>query len=123
MNACVSSDESDLDAGDALWVENGTSSTTARTQSHRGRGRGRHLPERVRRSLNPTLFRNVEYDVWQKTKRAQQKMDYCIAAGMQFTVGDRCQVRLEGRSYNAIVKEVPPDNGLMTVYIEELGSR
>lgn len=23
---------------------------------------------------------------------AQQKMDYCIAAGMQFTVGDRCQV-------------------------------
>ena len=24
---------------------------------------------------------------------AQQKMDYGIAAGMQFTVGDRCQVR------------------------------
>ncbi|XP_049423571.1 OTU domain-containing protein 4 [Epinephelus fuscoguttatus] len=123
MNACVSSDESDLDAGEALWVENGTSTTAARNHSYRGRGRGRHLPERVRRSLNPTLLRNIEYDVWHKTKRAQQKMDYCIAAGMQFTVGDRCQVRLDGRSYSATVKEVPPNNGPVTVHIEELGSR
>uniref|UniRef100_A0A8C4HFK3 ubiquitinyl hydrolase 1 n=1 Tax=Dicentrarchus labrax TaxID=13489 RepID=A0A8C4HFK3_DICLA len=125
MPLCGSSDESDLDAGDALWVENGTSTTTTRHQSYRGRGRGRHLPERVRRSLNPTLFRNIEYDVWHKTKRAQQKMDYCIAAGMQFTVGDRCQVRLEGggRSYNATIKEVSPNNGPVTVYIEDLGKK
>uniref|UniRef100_A0A4W6C1N4 ubiquitinyl hydrolase 1 n=1 Tax=Lates calcarifer TaxID=8187 RepID=A0A4W6C1N4_LATCA len=68
MPACPSSDESD------------------------GRGRGRSLPERVRRSLNPTLLRNIEYDVWHKTKRAQQKMDYSMAAGMQYTIGDRCQV-------------------------------
>ncbi|KAE8279420.1 OTU domain-containing protein 4 [Larimichthys crocea] len=123
MATCVSSDESDLDAGDALWVENGTNVTTT-TRHSRGRGRGRHLlPERVRRSLNPTLFRNIEYDVWHKTKRAQQKMDYYIAAGMQFTVGDRCQVRLEGsgRTYNATIKEVLPNNGPVTVYIEELG--
>lgn len=38
-----------------------------------GRGRGRQLPERVRRSLNPTLFRNIEYDVWHKTKRGDTK--------------------------------------------------
>ncbi|XP_070786275.1 OTU domain-containing protein 4 [Enoplosus armatus] len=127
MAACGSSDESDFDAGEPLWVENGTSTTTTRhnNQSYRGRGRGRHLPERVRRSLNPTLFRNIEYDVWHKSKRAQQKMDYCIAAGMQFTVGDHCQVRLDGggRSYNATVKEVPGNNGLVTVYIEELGRK
>ncbi|XP_027143343.1 OTU domain-containing protein 4 [Larimichthys crocea] len=125
MATCVSSDESDLDAGDALWVENGTNVTTT-TRHSRGRGRGRHLlPERVRRSLNPTLFRNIEYDVWHKTKRAQQKMDYYIAAGMQFTVGDRCQVRLEGsgRTYNATIKEVLPNNGPVTVYIEELGKK
>ncbi|KAK5848145.1 hypothetical protein PBY51_005785 [Eleginops maclovinus] len=123
MNACASSDESDLDPGETLWVENGASTTAPR---HRGRGRGRQLlPERVRRSLNPTLFRNVEYDIWHKTKRAQQKRDYCIAAGMQFTTGDRCQVRLEagGRSYNATIKEVPPSNGPVTVHIEELGTR
>ncbi|XP_073331084.1 OTU domain-containing protein 4 [Pagrus major] len=119
MNACGSSDESDLDAGEPLWIENGTTNT----RHNRGRGRGRYLPERVKRSLNPTLFRNIEYDVWHKSKRAQQKMDYCIAAGMQFTVGDRCQVRLDGRSYNATVKEVPPNSSSVTVYIEELGRK
>uniref|UniRef100_A0A667WQ86 ubiquitinyl hydrolase 1 n=1 Tax=Myripristis murdjan TaxID=586833 RepID=A0A667WQ86_9TELE len=90
-----------------------------------GRGRGRHLPERVKRSLNPALYRNVEYDVWTKSKRAQQKMDFCIAAGMQYTVGDRCQVRLDnsGRSYSATIKEVSPSNGPVMVYIEELGRK
>lgn len=65
MAACASSDESDLDAGDAPWVENGTSTSAPRhSQSYRGRGRSRQqLPERARRSLNPTLLRNVEYDV------------------------------------------------------------
>ncbi|KAM6960416.1 OTU domain-containing protein 4 [Tautogolabrus adspersus] len=122
MAVCASSDESDN--GEPLWTENGTN-TTAPRHSNRGRGRGRLLSERVRRSLNPTLFRNIDYDVWHKTKRAQQKLDYCIAAGMQFSAGDRCQVRLEGggRSYNATVKEVPPDNGPVTVFIEELGKK
>ncbi|KAK2863281.1 hypothetical protein Q5P01_002814 [Channa striata] len=122
MPACVSSDESEVDSGEVPWVENGTSMSSTR-QSYRGRGRGR-MSERVRRSLNPNLYRNVEYDVWQKTKKAQQKMDYCIAAGMHYTVGDRCQVRLDssGRSYNATI-EVPPNNSMVTVHIEELGRR
>ncbi|XP_071315603.1 OTU domain-containing protein 4 isoform X2 [Trachinotus anak] len=124
MVVCASSDESDLDADEPLWVETGTNTSTRHSnQSYRGRGRGRLLPERVRRSLNPTLFRNVEYDVWHKSKRAQQKKDYCIAAGMQYTVGDRCQVRLDGRSYSATIKEVPPNNNRVVVYIEELGNR
>ncbi|KAJ4949096.1 hypothetical protein JOQ06_020614, partial [Pogonophryne albipinna] len=57
IKLCASSDESEPDTGEELWVENGTSTTAPR---HR-------------------------------TKRAQQKRDYCIAAGMQFTSGDRCQ--------------------------------
>nr|XP_043873661.1 OTU domain-containing protein 4 [Solea senegalensis] len=121
MTVCQSSDESDVEADGPLWVENETSTR----HSYRGRGRGRQLPERVRRSLNPTLFRNIDYDFWHKTKRAQQKMDYCIAAGMQYTVGDRCKVRLEssGRSYNATVKEVPPNSDMVVVHIEELGKK
>ncbi|XP_026200230.1 OTU domain-containing protein 4 [Anabas testudineus] len=123
MPACVSSDESELDPGDVFRVENG-SSTTSTKHSHKGRGRGQ-VSHRVKRSLNPTLYRNIEYDVWQKTKKAQQKIDYCIAAGMQYTVGDRCQVRLEGsgRSYNATIKEAPPNSSYVIVYIEELGKR
>uniref|UniRef100_A0A3B3CUX8 ubiquitinyl hydrolase 1 n=1 Tax=Oryzias melastigma TaxID=30732 RepID=A0A3B3CUX8_ORYME len=125
--AVCSSDESDLETNDPLWVEDQTSQTSWKqsNQSYRGRGRGRQLPERVKRSLNPTLLRNVEYDVWNRSKRAQQKLDYSIAAGMQFTVGDHCQVRLEngGRSYSATVKEVPHDNSMVTVVIEELGRK
>uniref|UniRef100_A0AAQ6ADV9 ubiquitinyl hydrolase 1 n=1 Tax=Amphiprion ocellaris TaxID=80972 RepID=A0AAQ6ADV9_AMPOC len=115
MFACASSDESDPDTGDISWLSGRPIN----------RDYSRQLPERVRRSLNPTLLRNIEYDVWQKSKRAQQKMDYCIAAGMHFSVGDHCQVRLDGsgRSYGATIKEVPPNNGPVTVYIEELGRR
>ncbi|XP_028330130.1 OTU domain-containing protein 4 isoform X2 [Gouania willdenowi] len=127
MTACQSSDDSDVESSDPLWLENETSNTSTRVNnnnhSYRGRGRGRQLPDRVRRSLNPTLLRNVEYDVWQKTKKAQQKMDYCIATGMQFNVGDRCQVRLDssGRSYSATVKEVPVNSGPVKVLVEEFG--
>ncbi|KAM9836872.1 OTU domain-containing protein 4 [Aulostomus maculatus] len=140
MPACASSDESDLDTGEILWSGNATSLTATRpahqsstrvTHTHtrpyisdtwrQGRGRSRLLSERLRRSLNPTLLRNVEYDVWHKFKKAQQKRDYCIAAGMQYAVGDRCQVHLEGcgRIYNATIKEVPAGDGLVTVYTEE----
>ncbi|XP_013859539.1 OTU domain-containing protein 4 [Austrofundulus limnaeus] len=122
-----SSDESEPDTGEPLWVQAETSTASSRSSSHgyRGRGRCRQLPERVRRSLNPTLLRNVQYDIWQKSKKAQHKMDYSIAAGMQFSVGDRCQVRLEsgGRSYNATIKDVPSTSGPVTVYIDELGTR
>ncbi|XP_032440012.1 OTU domain-containing protein 4 [Xiphophorus hellerii] len=124
MAVCGSSDESDQEAHEPLWVENGTGSVSSRPGSYRGRGRARSLPERVRRSLNPTLLRNVDYDIWHKTKRAQQKMDYSIAAGMQFSVGDRCQVRLDnGRTYKATIKEVPPDNSHVAVQVEELGKK
>ncbi|KAG7233361.1 hypothetical protein INR49_007090 [Caranx melampygus] len=122
MAACTSSDESDAETDEPLWVE--TVNNTRHNQSYRGRGRGRQLPERVRRSLNPTLFRNVEYDIWHKTKRAQQKMDYSIAAGMQYAAGDSCRVRIDGRRYNATIKEVPPDNSSkVLVYVDGLGNR
>lgn len=85
------------------------------------RGRGRSfLSTKVQRSLNPALYRNVEYDVWLRSKRrtsstflllfgnfvhilfekcfnncvylVQQQRDFCIAVGMQYSVGDKCKV-------------------------------
>uniref|UniRef100_A0A674M9N3 ubiquitinyl hydrolase 1 n=1 Tax=Takifugu rubripes TaxID=31033 RepID=A0A674M9N3_TAKRU len=124
MAFCGSSEDSDPDTVKHNKVSH-THGLILSSACFQGRGRRGLLPERVRRSLNPTLYRNIEYDVWQKTKRAQQKKDYCIAAGMQFAVGDQCQVRLDGsgRSYSATVKEVPPDNGPVTVLIEDLGRK
>uniref|UniRef100_A0A4W3HT04 OTU domain-containing protein n=1 Tax=Callorhinchus milii TaxID=7868 RepID=A0A4W3HT04_CALMI len=79
---------------------------------------------KVLRAFNPNIYRNVEYDVWLKSKRAQQKRDYSIAAGMQYSVGDRCKVRLDnGKCYNAHIQEVSPDNGPVVLFVEELGEK
>ncbi|KAG9480080.1 hypothetical protein GDO78_011870 [Eleutherodactylus coqui] len=83
------------------------------------------VPSSVLRSLNPGMYRNVEYEVWMKSLRDQQKLDFSIAAGMQYSVGDKCQVRLEpaGMFYNAHIQEVGADNGPAVVFVEELGKK
>ncbi|XP_028824324.1 OTU domain-containing protein 4 isoform X3 [Denticeps clupeoides] len=77
---------------------------------------------RVRNSLSPSVYRNVEYDVWQSSKRAQQDRDFHMAAGMQYRAGDRCQVRLTpaGPFISAVIQAVSPDSGPVSVYIPHL---
>ncbi|KAJ0056039.1 hypothetical protein NL108_018143 [Boleophthalmus pectinirostris] len=118
MPPCPSSDDSDAET-DARRQENGTCAAALKSK---GRGRGRSLSERVKRSLNPTLLRNVQYDVWTRSKKAQQKMDFCIASGMQYNVGDRCQVlESSGQMVGATVRKLPLDHSgdLVTVYTED----
>ncbi|KAM8939472.1 OTU domain-containing protein 4 [Pelodytes ibericus] len=83
------------------------------------------MPRSVLRSLNSSVYRNVEYDVWLKSQRDQQKLDFSIAAGMQYSVGDKCQVRLEpgGIFYNAHIQEVSVENGPVVVFIADLGKK
>ncbi|RXN34273.1 OTU domain-containing 4-like isoform X2 [Labeo rohita] len=129
---CKSSEESDLEE-DEFWSrearEKPANGMNFR-QPQRGRGRGQSrgrgrglLSTKVQKSLNPALYRNVEYDVWLRSKRLQQQRDFCIAAGMQYSVGDKCRVQLNNRFYNAYVKEVSPDNGPVTVFIGELNKQ
>ncbi|XP_009956416.1 PREDICTED: OTU domain-containing protein 4 isoform X2 [Leptosomus discolor] len=83
------------------------------------------LPKKVLKSLNPSVYRNVEYDVWLQSKWDQQKQDFSIAAGMQYAVGDKCKVRLDhnGKFYNAHIQEVCSENGPVVVFVEELGAK
>lgn len=83
------------------------------------------LPKKVLQSLNPSVYRNVEYDVWLQSKWDQQKQDFSIAAGMQYSVGDKCKVRLDhnGKFYNAHIQEVCSENGPVVVFVEELGAK
>ncbi|XP_030902663.2 OTU domain-containing protein 4 isoform X4 [Melopsittacus undulatus] len=83
------------------------------------------LPKEVLKALNPSVYRNVEYDVWLQSKWDQQKQDFSIAAGMQYSVGDKCKVRLEhnGKYYNAHIQEVCSENGPVVVFVEELGAK
>ncbi|XP_069044936.1 OTU domain-containing protein 4 isoform X2 [Lepisosteus oculatus] len=132
---CESSEESGLD--DEEWPE--VAADTVNMNNFKSlRGRQVHktsvskphpsaptLPKSVRNSLNPSSYRNIEYDVWMRSKKAQQNQDYRIAAGMQFSVGDKCKVCLEhdGEFYNAYIQEVCPNNGPVTVFVEELGEK
>uniref|UniRef100_A0A8C3ELF6 ubiquitinyl hydrolase 1 n=1 Tax=Corvus moneduloides TaxID=1196302 RepID=A0A8C3ELF6_CORMO len=54
----------------------------------------------------------------------QQKQDFSIAAGMQYSIGDKCKVRLDhnGKFYNAHIQEVFSENGPVVVFVEELGA-
>ncbi|XP_067897549.1 OTU domain-containing protein 4 [Heterodontus francisci] len=82
------------------------------------------LPREVLQAFNSNVYRNIEYEVWQKSEQAQQKRDYSIAAGMQYTVGDKCKVCLDdGKCYNAHIQAVSPHNGPVVVHIEELGEK
>ncbi|XP_066574523.1 OTU domain-containing protein 4 isoform X2 [Amia ocellicauda] len=126
------SDESDLDGEEAYWADGEDDITEMNKfrsfqgdKVHKPHHSGFHLPQRVLKSLNPSFFRNVEYDVWQRSKKAQQNMDYCIAAGMQFHIGDKCKVSLDhsGKFYNAYIQEVLPNNGPVVVFVEELAEK
>ncbi|XP_072552988.1 OTU domain-containing protein 4 [Salminus brasiliensis] len=131
---CKGSEDSDLDEGEDFWSTEATGKTTSGNSRppYRGRGRGQtrgggrgSLPFEVQDSLNPGLFRNVEYDVWMRSKKAQQRRDYFMAAGMQYAAGDKCQVQLtsSSRYYSAYIQDVSPNDGPVTVFIEELGEK
>nr|XP_044986691.1 OTU domain-containing protein 4 [Jaculus jaculus] len=94
-------------------------------ENPKNNGNSRSLPlsSKVLKSLNPAVYRNVEYEIWLKSKQAQQKRDYSIAAGLQYEVGDKCQVRLDhnGKFSNADIQGGHSENG--PVLAEELGKK
>ncbi|XP_056586609.1 putative bifunctional UDP-N-acetylglucosamine transferase and deubiquitinase ALG13 isoform X3 [Triplophysa dalaica] len=83
------------------------------------------LPYKVLKALEPELYRNVEFDVWQDSRKELQKTDYMVFAGRQYFLGDKCQVRLDpkGKYYNAFIQEVGTHTTAVTVFIEELGEK
>ncbi|XP_059553906.1 OTU domain-containing protein 4 isoform X2 [Myotis daubentonii] len=94
-------------------------------QHLKNNGNSQSLPlsRKVLKSLNPAVYRNVEYEIWLKSKQAQQKRDYSIAAGLQYEVGDKCQVRLDhnGKFSAADLQGVHSENG--PVLVEEVGRK
>uniref|UniRef100_A0A8C9V877 ubiquitinyl hydrolase 1 n=1 Tax=Scleropages formosus TaxID=113540 RepID=A0A8C9V877_SCLFO len=83
------------------------------------------FPYKVLKSLDPELYRNVEFDVWHDGRKELQKTDYMVFAGRHYYLGDKCQVRLEpkGKYYNAFIQEVGTHSSAVTVFIEELGEK
>ncbi|ETE67899.1 OTU domain-containing protein 4, partial [Ophiophagus hannah] len=118
------SEESDSEDEDLESEEAVTSYTNNKKLHKHGKSHNvTSLSGKVLRSLNPLVYQNVEYEVWRQSKIDQQKQDFSIAAGMQYSVGDKCKVYLEhsGRYYNAHIQEVQSADGPVIVFVEELG--
>ncbi|XP_010189246.1 PREDICTED: putative bifunctional UDP-N-acetylglucosamine transferase and deubiquitinase ALG13 [Mesitornis unicolor] len=83
------------------------------------------VPYKVLKSLDPEIYRNVEFDVWLDSRKELQKTDYMVFAGRQYYLGDKCQVHLEpgGKYYNAHIQEVGQDGNTLTVFVEELAEK
>ncbi|XP_021491307.1 OTU domain-containing protein 4 isoform X1 [Meriones unguiculatus] len=102
---------------------NGFKPSGSENPKNNGNSVGLPLSRKVLKSLNPAVYRNVEYEIWLKSKQAQQKRDYSIAAGLQYEVGDKSHVRLDhnGKFSNVDSHGVHSENG--PVLSEELGKK
>ncbi|KAI2651055.1 hypothetical protein H4Q32_019061 [Labeo rohita] len=69
------------------------------------------LPYKVLKALEPELYRNVEFDVWQDSRKELQKTDYMV------------RLDPKGKYYNAFIQEVGTQTTAVTVFIEELGEK
>ncbi|XP_029139712.1 OTU domain-containing protein 4 [Protobothrops mucrosquamatus] len=123
-NGRGSTKESDSEGEDPESERAVTSYTNGKKLHKHGKSHNvMSLPGKVLRSLNPLVYQNIEYEVWRQSKIDQQKQDFSIAAGMQYSVGDKCKVYLDhsGRYYNAHIQEVQSADGPVIVFVEELG--
>ncbi|XP_032811110.2 uncharacterized protein LOC116942849 isoform X2 [Petromyzon marinus] len=76
------------------------------------------VPFSVMKSLDPFVYRNVEFEVWVASRK-----DHGSAPGVHFSEGDQCLVRVEERGdryYPAYITEIFTENGPVNVYVEEL---
>ncbi|XP_074650682.1 OTU domain-containing protein CG3251-like [Tubulanus polymorphus] len=76
------------------------------------------FPYRVAKSLDPTLYRNIAYDVW-----VDMVKDGNDAGEPVFNCGDRCEVVLNEVVYHAHIQEFSPRKGPVDVFIEGLGRK
>ncbi|KAJ8028811.1 OTU domain-containing protein 4 [Holothuria leucospilota] len=83
------------------------------------------LPYRVAKALDPEIYRNVEFDSWNENKKDQQQQDLIMARGLQYSPGEKCQVMLsnEKKYFEGHIQEVAPNDGSVTVFIQEIGEK
>ncbi|XP_055709044.1 protein ovarian tumor locus-like isoform X2 [Phlebotomus papatasi] len=77
------------------------------------------FPYKVAKSLDPYIYRNVDFDVWADMRKEQRlrRSERILRVGM------RCSVRLrksQDQLYNCCIRDIM-DNGLCEVLVDELG--
>ncbi|XP_037506096.2 putative bifunctional UDP-N-acetylglucosamine transferase and deubiquitinase ALG13 [Rhipicephalus sanguineus] len=83
------------------------------------------FPFKVAKALDPTIYRNVEYDIWNEAEKERIRNEQLVIPELE--PGVKCLVRLtrdlEGHSasFQAHIQKMEPDEGPITVFIEKLG--
>uniref|UniRef100_A0A7G3ATW2 Protein ovarian tumor n=1 Tax=Lutzomyia longipalpis TaxID=7200 RepID=A0A7G3ATW2_LUTLO len=80
------------------------------------------FPYKVAKSLDPYIYRNVDFDVWSDTRRELRALRW---DRNYLRVGVRCAVKLhssQDQLYNCYIQDIP-ENGSCEVFVEELGEK
>ncbi|XP_034253965.1 protein ovarian tumor locus-like isoform X2 [Thrips palmi] len=79
------------------------------------------FPYKVAKSLDPNIYRNVEFDVWIDYRRGLRLGFF--GSNNELRVGVKCLVKIEENSHVAHVQEMAPDKGPVVVFVEALGEK
>ncbi|KAJ9598819.1 hypothetical protein L9F63_026645, partial [Diploptera punctata] len=80
------------------------------------------FPYKVAKALDPNIYRNIEFDVWNNYIKDLRFGWYRSNGELQ--VGVKCLVKLDpDRNFHAHIQEMSPDKGPAIVYVEELGGK
>ncbi|XP_077518775.1 uncharacterized protein LOC144128873 isoform X3 [Amblyomma americanum] len=83
------------------------------------------FPFKVAKALDPVIYRNVEYDLWNEAERERLRAEQLVTPDLG--PGVKCLVRLtndeEGHSasFHGHIQKMEPNKGPVTVFIEKLG--
>ncbi|XP_064482284.1 protein ovarian tumor locus-like [Ornithodoros turicata] len=79
--------------------------------------------EQVAKALDPTIYRNVEFDIWNEVEKERIRNEQMVIP--ELGPGVKCLVRLErdkgSATFQGHVQKMEPNCGLVTVFIEKLG--
>ncbi|KZS04492.1 uncharacterized protein LOC116925177 [Daphnia magna] len=83
---------------------------------------GTPFPYKVAKALDPRMYRNVEYDLWNDERKELKKNNIFHNEILQ--IGSKCMVTISenpNHQYPAYIQDMQPDKGPVTVFVEVLG--
>lgn len=78
------------------------------------------FPFKVAKALNPTLYRNTEYDIWLNNKREKF---YGRWNNWEFKVGSKCLVTIDNHDYYCYIQHIGTKYDPVEVYVKDLAKK
>ncbi|XP_055941406.1 putative bifunctional UDP-N-acetylglucosamine transferase and deubiquitinase ALG13 isoform X2 [Argiope bruennichi] len=79
------------------------------------------FPYKVAKTLDPGIYRNVEFDMWNEKRKEEQKNEQFVIPKLE--PGVKCKVYINREIYVGHVQDIYHDCDSVSIYIEELCKR